>query len=165
MSMTIGCRPWRPETEFHWIATLALAAALALQTPLLAQGLDREEAIDAIVGSDVKTEEVEAASATDRLVAAIAATAENAERVRKTFSLEEVDIVFLQDLDKGPDGVRKVLAEKESAIAMLREAIEGSALFYHAVDSRSVMVRNIVALEYGDGDKVTIFVEGPQDNQ
>ncbi|WP_048647296.1 hypothetical protein [Nitratireductor soli] len=160
MIMSFGSRSMRPDTEFHWIATMALLVALALQTPLLAQGLDREEAIDAIIGSDVKTEEVEAASAADRVVEAIAETSKNAERVRKTFSLNEVDIVFLPDLNESSGGIMKAIADNQRDIDALQEAIDGSALFYHAVDSRSVMVRDVVALEYDDGDKVTIFVKG-----
>ena len=165
MIMSFGSRSMRPETEFHWIAAMALFAALSLQTPLLAQGLDREEAIDAIIGSDVKTEEVEAASATDRIVAAIEATNDNAERVRKTFSLEEVDIVFLHDLNESSGDIAKAISDNASSVELLREAIDGSALFYHAVDSRSVMVRDVVALEYGDGGKVTIFVRGTPSDQ
>lgn len=151
----------RPETMLHVAAAAAFLVASILQTPLLAQGLESEEAIDAIVGSDVKTEEVKTDSARERVLAAIESARESAERARKTFSLQELDIVFLSDLS-GNDNekvLQKAIAENEQEIQTLQEAIEGSALFYHAVDSRSIMVSKIVALEYGE-DKVTIFVDG-----
>ncbi len=160
MSLSTAARPGSVDARFHWIAALALAVAFALQTPLSAQGLQSEEAIDAIVGSEVKTEEVEAETASARVVAAIGATAENAERVRKTFSLEEIDIVFLPDLDEKKSEIASVIAEHEDEIRLLRESIEGSALFFHAVDSRSIQLKDVVALEYADNGAVTIFVKG-----
>ncbi|MCR4266970.1 hypothetical protein [Nitratireductor sp. ZSWI3] len=160
MILQLGRRPSRLETETHWMIALALAVAFALQTPLMAQGLDSEETIDAIVGSDVKTEETKANAATERLVAAINASNTNAERVRKTFSLEGLDIVFLPDLDEKSGAIATAMADHERDIEALREAVEGSALFYHAVDSRSIMTRDIVALEYAEGGAVTIFVKG-----
>ncbi|WP_295810766.1 hypothetical protein [uncultured Nitratireductor sp.] len=160
MSLSIGDRPSLIDAGFHWMVALALATAFALQSPLFAQGLQREEAIDAIVGSEVKTEEVEAESASERIVAAIGATTENARRVRKTFSLDEIDIVFLPDLEEKGSGIAEALAEHESEIEMLRESIEGSALFFHAVDSRSIQLTDVVALEYADDGAVTIFVKG-----
>lgn len=141
-------------------AALTLVLALGLHSPLSAQGLQSEEAIDAIVGSKVKTEEVEAGDAGKRVIAAIAAATENAERVRKTFSLDEIDIVFLPDLEDGGNGIGKAIDQHESGITLLREAIEGSALFFHAVDSRSIQLRDVVALEYADNGAVTIFVKG-----
>lgn len=165
MTLNIGCRPaplragfhW---PAFHWVAALALVMVIALQSPLFAQGLKSEEAIDAIVGSEVKTEEVEPETASERIIAAIGITTQNAERVRKTFSLEELDIVLLPDLEKKGQSIAKAIAEHEKEIAILREAIEGSALFFHAVDSRSIQVRDVVALDYGDDGTVTIFVKG-----
>ncbi|MFC5586767.1 hypothetical protein ACFPOD_16755 [Nitratireductor kimnyeongensis] len=160
MSLSIMDRPAAVDTRLHLIIGLAIAAAFALQTPLFAQGLQREEAIDAIVGSEVKTEEVEADAASSRILAAIDATAQNAERVRKTFSLDEIDIVFLPDLEEKDGSIASALVENEDEIAMLREAIEGSALFFHAVDSRSIQLRDVVALEYAERGGVTIFVKG-----
>ena len=58
MNLSIMARPTTGEARIHLIAAVALVAAFVLQTPLFAQGLQREEAIDAIVGSEVKTEEV-----------------------------------------------------------------------------------------------------------
>ncbi|WP_367717032.1 hypothetical protein AB2N04_03315 [Nitratireductor sp. GISD-1A_MAKvit] len=139
---------------------LALVIALGLNSPLSAQGLQSEKAIDAIVGSKVKTEEVGAGAASERVVAAIDATAENAERVRKTFSLDEIDIVFLPDLEDDGNDIGEAIAKHENEITLLRESIEGSALFFHAVDSRSIQLRDVVALEYADNGAVTIFVKG-----
>lgn len=160
MIFSPGRRFLRPELDFQWVSTLALASALALQTPLLAQGLKREEAIEAIIGSDVETEETDAQAATARIVAAIGNAAANAESVRKTFSLDKLDITFVPDLDESRGPVAEAIAKHKRDIVLLREAIEGSALFYHAVDSRSILLRDVVALEYADNGAVTIFVKG-----
>ncbi|WP_292898201.1 hypothetical protein [Nitratireductor sp.] len=160
MNLSTVDRPATIDARLRLIIALGFATTVALQSPLLAQGLQREEAIDAIVGSEVKTEEVEAESASSRILAAIDATAQNAERVRKTFSLDEIDIVFLPDLEEKDSSIASAIAENKDEIAMLREAIEGSALFFHAVDSRSIQLRDVVALEYAERGGVTIFVKG-----
>lgn len=149
----------------HVIAVAAFLAASAPNVPLLAQGLDSDEAIDAIVGSDVNTEEGGAEAETDRIVDAIGATRENSERVRKAFNLNELRIVFLPDLDEKGSDIAAAISEHENEIADLRAAIEGSAIFYHAVDSRTIAVSNIVALEFQDNDNATIFVAGEDPNR
>ncbi|KFB08360.1 hypothetical protein [Nitratireductor basaltis] len=140
------------------VAALLYAGLAA--TPVIAQGLDSEEAIDAIVGSEVKTEQATTVEETDRLIQAVGAARPAAEEVRKTFNLDELDIIFISpDTAETPE-VAEVLAENEQALQTLREAIEGSALFYHAVDSRSILLRDIVAVEYGEESRVTVFVIG-----
>ncbi len=140
------------------VALMFLIAPLA-NPPLLAQGLDSEESIDAIVGSDVKTGEAANEEQAERVVAAIENTIASAESVRKAFNLNTLEIVFLPgDTETGPIG--EAVAEHREEIVALQESIEGSAMFYHAVDSRSIMLRDIVAVEFGDNDVVTIFVNG-----
>lgn len=159
--MNASIRSWTglPEMGLHMAFAIALLAMSIVQTPLLAQGLDSEESIDAIVGSDVKTEEVDAEAALDRVLAALERTQASAEQVRKTFSLEELDIVYLSDMNGTSKKLEEAIAENEVEIQALQDAIEGSALFFHAVDSRSILLRDIVALEYGK-EAVTIFVNG-----
>ncbi len=145
------------------VALVALAIASASPTSLLAQGqgLESEQAIDTIVGSDVKTEEKAVSAETDRLLAAIENTIDNASEVRRKFSLDTVEIIFLPELADGtrPD-IETAMTEHKAAIEELRQSIEGSAMFYHAIDSRDVLLRDIIALEFDDENGVTIFVAG-----
>lgn len=143
------------------VALVFLIAPLA-NPPLLAQGLDNEESIDAIVGSDVKTEEAEGGAETERVVSAIDDTLANAESVRKAFNLDALEIIFLTERTGEQGAIGKAIAEHEEEIEALRESIEGSAMFYHAVDSRSILLRDIVAVEFGKDNTVTIFVNGSE---
>ncbi len=143
----------------HAAAAAAFLLALAPNMALMAQGLETEGAIDAIVGSDVTTGEEAVTADEERIVAAIERTSENTAEVRKRFTLERVDIVFLPDFDDEQTRVDEKLVEYASQIEELRNEIQGSALFYHAVDSRSVLLTDIIAIEF-DNDNATIFVAG-----
>ncbi|TWG92481.1 hypothetical protein L598_000500001470 [Mesorhizobium sp. J18] len=149
--------------DVKWMLIVAAAAFLAVvapQMPLLAQGLDNTEAIDTIIGSDVKTEEKRVENDPDRVIAAIENTGQTIPAVRKAFNVNEVDIVFLPDLDEKGSEVQTAIEKHGAQIEDLRKAIEGSAMFFHAVDSRQVLLRNVVALEFGENESVTIFVAG-----
>ena len=141
---------------------LVLAGAVGLAAlPALAQGLDSEGAIDTIVGSDVKTGEKSAVDESERVIAAIEATMDNAQLVRRAFNIDEVEIVFLPEVGEGDSGITEKREEFADQIVELQQSIEGSAIFYHAVDSRQILVRDIVAVEFGDENRtVTIFVAG-----
>ncbi len=151
--------PQRPGLV-HLAAALALMLAVAPGSPLMAQGLDAEGAIDAIVGSEVNTNEEAVTDDGDRIVAAIERTAENTGEVRKRFAIDRVDIVFLPDFGDEETEVEAKAAEFGDQIAALRTEIQGSAIFYHAVDSRSVLLTDVIALEFDDDNGVTIFVAG-----
>lgn len=145
-----------------WLHAVAVTAFLIVSAPsvtLMAQGLDAEGAIDTIVGSDVKTGEEAAAADQERLIGAIENTSANISEVRKKFSLDELEIIFLPDIEQQAVLQAKI-AEYENLIVELRQAIEGSAMFYHAVNSKDVLLRDIVALEFDDQNGVTIFVQG-----
>lgn len=142
------------------LAVLAFLLAPLANHPLLAQGLDREEAIDAIVGSDVKTDQTSKEAQTERMLAAIENTRESAGKVRKTFSLSTLEIVYVPDLGDENGVIEQAMAEQEAEIEALRESIEGSAMFYHAIDSRSILLRDVIAVEFAEDDIVTIFVNG-----
>lgn len=150
--------------RFHARIHAAMAAAFLLaSTPhaaLLAQGLDAEGAIDTIVGSEVETSEEAAAADEARIIAAIEGSAASAAEVRKLFQLDNVRIVFLPDLDEDGAAIRAKMEEFRDGIAALREAIQGSAIFYYAVDSRSVLLNDIIAIELGEDNDATIFVAG-----
>lgn len=148
-----------------WLHAIFAAAFLFASIPnvaLLAQGLDAEGAIDTIVGSDVTTEKAETAADEDRIVAAIEKSSDNASDVRKRFSIDNVDIVFLPDFGEAETAVEAKLEELKGSVVELREAIQGSAIFYHAIDSRSILLTDIVALEFDDENGVTIFVAGDE---
>jgi hypothetical protein len=139
---------------------LAVLMAGAAQSPVLGQGLDSEEAIDAIIGSDVKTDEVHQDGDIQRVTDAIANSRQSAELARKAFNLDSLEIIFVPEVS---EALAKVIEENEVDVRTLRESIEGSAMFYHAIDSRSIMLTNIIAAEFGEGNDVTIFVKGTPD--
>ncbi len=143
---------------------ILLAGALACAAPAaLAQGLDSEGAIDAIVDSEVKTEELSATEESGRVVTAIDASLDNAQIVRRAFNINEVDIVFLPEIGEGDSGISEKRAENADQIVELQQAIEGSAIFYHAVNSRRILVRDIVAIEFENENRTaTIFVAGAE---
>lgn len=154
--------------DFKWMLIMAMAMFFAVGAPqmsLLAQGLDDTEAIETIIGSDVKTEEARVESDQDRVMAAIEKTSQTIPAVRKAFNVNEVDIVFLPDLEAKGSKVQAAIEEHEEQIEDLRKAIEGSAMLFHAVDSRQVLLRNVVALEFSENDAVTIFVAGKDPSQ
>jgi hypothetical protein len=126
----------------------------------VAQGLDAEGAIDAIVGSDVTTGEEKASNDEARIVAAIENAAKAAADVRRKFSLDRVEIVFIPDVDDKETSLEAKLEQYKPQVTELRESIQGSAMFYHAVDSRSIMLTEVIALEFDDANGVTIFVSG-----
>jgi hypothetical protein len=142
------------------IIALALIVLSLGRFPVDAQGLESEGAIDAIVGSDVKTDEVSKDSDIDRVAEAIANSHQSAELARKAYNIDSLEIVFVPEID---EKLAKVLEENQTDVTLLRESIEGSAIFYHAIDSRSIMLTNIIAAEFGDGSAVTIFVKGTSD--
>ncbi len=144
----------------HCAFALALLMSAALpMAGLHAQGLDAEGAVEAIVGSDVKTGEVAIADEGERILAAIADVAASTAEVRKRFNLGEVSIVLLTDLDEPGNPVAAAIEENDEAIDALRVEIEGSAMFYHAIDSNNVLLQNVIAMEF-DGDDATIFAVG-----
>ncbi|WEX09282.1 hypothetical protein [Chelativorans sp. AA-79] len=143
---------------FILVVVAFLLVPLAQQP--LAQGLQSEEAIDAIVGSDVKTEETTKENQVERILAAIENTRESAERVRKAFNVETLEIVFLPDLGEEGGEIEKAIEEHDEEIETLRDSIEGSAMFYHAIDSRQILLQDVVAVEFADNENVAIFVTG-----
>lgn len=146
--------------SFLLMAAVALIMVSVARFPVIAQGLESEGAIDAIIGSDVKTDEVHQDSDLKRVMDAIVNSRHSAELARKAFNIDSLEIVFVPAIS---EDLARVLEENDADIKVLRESIEGSAIFYHAVDSRSIMLTNIIAAEFGEGSDVTIFVKGTSD--
>lgn len=149
--------------EANRIHALAMAfLAMSIQTlPLAAQGLDNPDAIDAIIGTPVEEEERQAENVPERLIAAIEKTPETISTVRKTTSLDKVDIVFLPDAavtEGGPPAeIEAKLKEHEDQIVQLRQELEGNAMLYHAIDSRQILIRDILAVEFDEGARNVII--------
>lgn len=140
-----------------------MAAAVifwASQMAATAQGLDSESAIDTIVGSDVTTAQENATARQGRIIAAIENASPAAREVRQKYSLDRVEIVFVPDVDADGTATADKLVEFEPQVQELRESIQSSAMFYHAVNSNSVMLTEVVAIEFDDNNGVTIFVNG-----
>src|SRR5690606_30398900 len=150
-----------------WLPAIAVAAMLSLTPvcgPVLAQqgqGTDNQQAVDAIIGTEVQEEETQAATDAVRLIAAIDKTAENTAIVRKTSNLAKVDIVFLPDAARTEGGpppeIEAKVKEREAEIAELRKEIEGNAMLFHAIDSRQILPQDVLAVEFDDANGVVIF--------
>lgn len=141
--------------------TAFAVAALLLLIPsqsLIAQGLQKEGAIDTIIGTDVRVGEEDAASNQQRVIAAIKNSAVTAAEARKKFSLDNVEIIFLTGIGDENSPIGATLREYEPQVIELRESLQGSAIFYHAVDSHSIMLNRILGVEFDDRNGVTIFV-------
>lgn len=128
--------------------------------PTAAQSLDGAT-VDSIVGSDVRQDETTAAAMQDKVLAAIDKTAENTGLVRKTSNVDQVDIVFLSDTARSEGGPPQPIADTikahESEIAELRQEIEANALLFHAVDSRRVLINDILAVDFEQPKKIIVY--------
>lgn len=142
------------------VAALVVTGLVALGGPAMTQGLDAEGAIDTIVGSDVTTGEEKASNDEARIVAAIENSSTAAAAVRRKFSLDKVEIVYIPDVDDAETSLEAKLEQYKPQVNELRESIQGSAMFYHAIDSRSIMLTDVIAVEFDDANGVTIFVSG-----
>ena len=140
-----------------------LTAALLAQTalPAAAQGLQTEGAVETIIDAPVATEEKPVAAENDRITAAIAKGEANAEEIRKRSQVDKVDIVVVPGLADANSPLGKTIADHRESINALRAEIEGSAIFFHAVDSKDILLRDVVAVELGERNEVTIFVAAP----
>jgi hypothetical protein len=139
---------------------LFLIALLVATSSAFAQGLDKEGAIDTIVGSDVTTGEEAANKDEGRIIKAIENSSAAAAAVRRKFSLDKVEIVYIPDVDDAETSLEAKLEQYKPQVNELRESIQGSAMFYHAIDSRSIMLTDVIAVEFDDANGVTIFVSG-----
>lgn len=146
----------RKHTSHSCIA--ALIAATIYASPATAQGTDNPEAIDRIIGSEVKEEKASVRADPERLVAAIEKTPQAIETVRKTSDLGQVDIVFLEDAaENPPPEVAAKLEERKTEVETLRKELEGNAMLFHAIDSRQVLLRNVLAVEFEGSEKAVIY--------
>lgn len=138
-----------------------LAALMLLAAPAAhAQGIEAEGTRDTIIGSDVQTGEVSVDDDAERIVAAIENTGEAVQEVRRRFNLDEVAIVLLNDIEKPGNPVAEAVEANREAIDELRVAIEGSAMFFHAIDSRNILLQNVLGMEFEDDDVIIFAIGG-----
>ncbi|MET0599749.1 MAG: hypothetical protein ABWZ57_17985 [Mesorhizobium sp.] len=144
---------------------LGMSAALAVLVAGVpgtasAQGLESKESVEKIVGTPVEEETRPAADA-GRILAAIDKTSENISAVRKVSDLDKVDIVFLPDAaatEGGPPPeIDAKVKEHQADVTALREEIEGNAMLFHAIDSRQILPRDILAVEFEGKSSVVIY--------
>jgi hypothetical protein len=135
-------------------ATLGLASTITMTQ---AQGLEAEGAIEAIVGSDITTDEARGVNRAERVLAAVENSAAMSAAVRKSFNLNEFEIVILQDPANVDPRIPDAVESAADALDALRLEIESSAMFYHAVNSNGILLRDVIGLEF-DGERATVFV-------
>ncbi len=128
--------------------------------PAAAQSLD-DTTVKSIVGSSVQEEKATAAAEEGKVVAAIDKTTEATSQVRKTSSVDKVDIVLLADSARTEGGPPPVIAGKieqhRAEIALLRQEVEANALLFHALDSRRVLIGDVLAVAFDGPKKVTVY--------
>jgi hypothetical protein len=141
------------------ITTAALFASLSVAAH--AQGINAQESIDQIVQSDVHEEEAEAAADADKVIAAIEKSRANASAVRKVTVLDRLDIVYLPDASVAeggpPDAIDRKLTEHENEIEAMRAEMRGNAMLFHALDSRNILIEDVLALDFDDERGVVIY--------
>lgn len=138
----------------------AVAVFAALVGPAAGQAMDRTT-VDSIVGSGIEEDETTAAATEARVLAAIDRTAETTARVRKTSSVDRVDIVFLSDTARSEGGPPPRIADRirrhETEVADLRREVEANALIFHAIDSRRVLVADVIGVDFPDPKTVVVY--------
>lgn len=145
--------------------TTQLACSLVfyavLATPVSSQGVDAK-AVESIVGdSDIRQEQATTSAEENNLLAAIDRTVENTSAVRKLSAARQVDIVFLADAAQGQGGpspgIERKLKDHESEITVLRQEIEANALLFHAINSRRVLTKDILAVEFPSSENIVVY--------
>lgn len=168
MTTSIACMgSYRREaTWLHLAAFTAFLLMAAPNLPLLAQGLDAEGAVESIIGSEVQTEEQAATAAqSDKVLTAIASASEAAMEARMAFSLDGVKIIFIPEADKEDSSISEAVQEHQAAIKSLRQAVQGNAMLFHSIDSHSIQLDNILAIDFGEDGTATIYVAGKDPSQ
>lgn len=139
---------------------MAVAVLAALAIPAAAQSLD-DSTVKSIVGSGVSEEEKTAATEQTKVLAAIDSTAETTGLVRKTSSVDHVDIVFLSDTARSEGGPPRAIAEQlekhRDEIVLLRQEVEANALLFHAIDSKRVLIGDVLAVAFDGPKKVIVY--------
>jgi hypothetical protein len=139
---------------------MALASFAAAAGPAAAQSLD-DTTVKSIIGSKVEEEKASTAAEENKILAAIDKTTEATGQVRKTSAVDKVDIVLLADSARTEGGPPPAIAGKieqhRDEIALLRQEVEANALLFHALDSRGVLIGDVLAVGFDGPRKVTVY--------
>ena len=163
-------RPLLPVSLSAIFPGLLLVLALLSAAPETshAQGTADPQAVELIIGTQVQEDEATSRTLHDEVIAAIENIEESTSMIHKVWRLDAVDILFLPDAaatEGGPPAeIAAKLHEKRAEIQQMRAALEGNAMLFHAVNSRQLLVQDILAVEFADTGKVRIFAAGTSPN-
>lgn len=143
---------------FYVTALAALLLACLPRLPM-AQGLSAQEAIESIIGSQVQVEE-QAGSSTEDVLHAIENAAETAMEARAVFRLDTVTIVFVPEADQEGSQIAEAVAENRSSIRSLRQAVQGNAMLFHSLDSQSILLDDVLGIDFATRGEAKIYVAG-----
>jgi hypothetical protein len=142
--------------------SLTIALSLIGQAPLAeAQGVDPEKALDQMFDGSVlvdhsKTDD----EIRDEVIAAIGHSSDMAEEVRKLFKIDRMILVGVSDEVATAEPVKEAMAKNEEGLIELRQAVEGSALLYNMLESRGLLMSDLVAAEFLGENNIRLYVTG-----
>jgi len=155
------------QNRYQLMAKLAAATilgSLSWSVPAIAEenlGNRQQQSVERIIGSEVREKQARSEDDTDRIIAAIEKSSENTNRIRKVTNLDRLDIIFMPDstaVEGGPpEEVASRLSEYSRNVDDMRRELESNALFYHAVNSRNILIKDILAIEFDSDTHVVIF--------
>ncbi len=148
------------------IAT-ALTFSLIGKAPLAkAQGVDPEKALDqmfngfVLVDRSKMDEEIR-----DDIIAAIGHSSKMAAEVRKLFKIDRMILVGVSDEVATVEPVKEAMAKNKEGLIELRQAVEGSALLYNMLESRGLLMSDLVAAEFLGESNIRLYVTGNPEAQ
>lgn len=125
------------------------------------QGNQQLQSVDRIIDSEVREEQARSEDDKDRIIAAIENSGENTNRIRKVTDLDRIDIIFIPDssaVEGGPpEEIAGKLSEYSQDVDDMRRVLQSNALLYNAVNSRNILIGNILAIEFDSDKHVVIF--------
>lgn len=148
----------RAATQF----LLTFLSAAVPAAPAFAQSESLKKAVEGIVGdSDIRQEQAKTSDDEQKILSAIDNTVENTGMVRKLSDAKHVEIVFLPDSARAEGGppprIESKLKDHADDIAKLRQEVEANALLFHAVASKRVQTRDIIAVEFPEPTSVIVY--------
>ncbi|WP_151986171.1 hypothetical protein [Rhizobium sp. EC-SD404] len=143
------------------LAATILAGALAFSGLVQAQSFDSQDPSESIADSEISVAGTRAAERLEDLMASIENLPESVDRVKIITNMERIDVVYLSDMMDGgaPAELEEAVAENDERINELQNGIEGSAIFYNALNSQRVNIADVVSILL-DEPNATIFVRG-----
>jgi hypothetical protein len=86
---------------------------------------------------------------------------ESVDRVKIITNMERIDVVYLSDMIDGgaPAELEEAVTDNAERIDELQNGLEGSAIFYNALNSQRVNIADVVSILL-DEPNATIFVRG-----